>query len=391
MSQAGTQIKKIKNAPKLRFPEFDEEWTKSTLGEYTKSIASGKSSNINIAEGSYVIYGSTGRIGTTNKFEYSGCKILVARVGANAGNIYRVDGKYGVSDNTLIVDLNENADISFIYNLIEKTNLNRLVFGSGQPLVTGGQLKKLKIVVSSKKEQHKIADFLTVVDGKINALDKKVGLLKKYKKGMMQKIFPPTGGQVPEIRFKDEDGNKYPDWEEKQISKLAIINPKIQRLPDDFIYIDLESVNQGILLYEKRIKKDYAPSRAQRLLKQQDILYQTVRPYQKNNLYFTLSGNYVASTGYAQLRAKENPVFLYHLLHTDKFVNDVLIRCTGTSYPAINSTDLAGIYCKAPRHVEEQQKIADFLTTIDDKIQFEERKLADARRFKKFLLQQMFV
>jgi len=98
----------------------------------------------------------------------------------------------------------------------------------------------------------------------------------------------------------------------------------------------------------------------------------------------------VASTGYAQLRAKGSAEFLYQILHTTSFVNRVLARCTGTSYPAINSSDLAKIHFSIPS-LSEQQKIADFLSSIDQKIDFVSTELNHAKIFKKGLLQQMFI
>ena len=138
-------------------------------------------------------------------------------------------------------------------------------------------------------------------------------------------------------------------------------------MPNSFIYIDLESVSGGILLKEDRIFKKDAPSRAQRLLEREDILFQTVRPYQMNNLYFDKEGVYVASTGYAQLRTEQNPKFVFQYLHYHKFVNAVLEKCTGTSYPAINSTDLSNIKISFPC-LEEQTKISSFLYLIDRRI-----------------------
>jgi len=110
-------------------------------------------------------------------------------------------------------------------------------------------------------------------------------------------------------------------------------------LPDKFIYIDLESVCNGELLKENEIEKVVAPSRAQRILKENDVLFQMVRPYQMNNLYFNKKGNYVASTGYAQIRTFQNSMYIFQYLHFQKFVDKVIERCTGTSYPSINSTD----------------------------------------------------
>src|SRR5690606_40376361 len=82
--------------------------------------------------------------------------------------------------------------------------------------------------------------------------------------------------------------------------------PKNEGLPSSFVYIDLESVENGRLLKEDFISKDGAPSRAQRVLSKNDVLFQMVRPYQKNNLFFDKEGKYVASTGYAQIRTKQN-------------------------------------------------------------------------------------
>ena len=109
-----------------------------------------------------------------------------------------------------------------------------------------------------------------------------------------------------------------------------------------------------------------------------------------NNLLFKEEGDYVASTGYAQLRAKECALFLFQLLHTEYFVNDVLDRCTGTSYPSINSTDLAAIKILLP-NIKEQKKIANYLSNIDNKIEIVNKQITQTQTFKKGLLQQMFV
>jgi len=145
------------------------------------------------------------------------------------------------------------------------------------------------------------------------------------------------------------------------------------------------------IVRSNQITKLDAPSRAQRFLYRNDILFQMVRPYQKNNYFFDLDENYVASTGYAQIRAKESSEYLYHFLHTNKFVNNVLTRCTGTSYPAINSSDLSSIKIKLPKSLKEQTKIANFLSSIDKKIEQVKSQIEESKRFKKGLLQQMFV
>lgn len=192
---------------------------------------------------------------------------------------------------------------------------------------------------------------------------------------------------VPKLRFGEFDG----EWEEKRLNDITLINPKSEDLPNEFVYLDLESVVKGSLVKKSIISKDGAPSRAQRLLKRGDILYQTVRPYQNNNYLFNPVDNlnYVSSTGYAQIRTNESNGFLYQILNSKKFTDKVLVRCTGTSYPAINSNDLKKIKLNLPT-LPEQQKIASFLTSVDKRIQLLQQKKQALEQYKKGAMQQIF-
>ena len=192
---------------------------------------------------------------------------------------------------------------------------------------------------------------------------------------------------IPKLRFPEFSG----EWEEKRLDSLSLINPKPGDLPEVFSYIDLESVKNGVLLQEKIIKKEEAPSRAQRLLEEKDILFQTVRPYQRNNYFFNSKSPTVASTGYAQFRVNKNnyPSFLYQYLYTNNFVKNVLDRCSGTSFPAISTNDLLEICLHIPS-LPEQQKIADFLSNVDSIITAETKILNALQKKKKALMQKLF-
>jgi type I restriction enzyme S subunit len=177
--------------PKLRFPEFegDGEWVENQLQEHCHNISSGKDKNQD--DGKIDLYGSTGIIGKTENESYEGDYILVARVGANAGLLNRAIGKFGVTDNTLIINLKEPEMVDFIFYSLDKIGLNKLVFGSGQPLVTGKQLKELNIPIpKNPKEQQKIASCLSAVDELIIAQQEKIDELQQHKKGLMQGLFP---------------------------------------------------------------------------------------------------------------------------------------------------------------------------------------------------------
>ncbi|GAA9861799.1 restriction endonuclease subunit S [Helicobacter pylori] len=153
------------------------------------------------------------------------------------------------------------------------------------------------------------------------------------------------------------------NWQRVRLGDIAEINPPTI-IPNVFYYIDLENVEKGQLLNKQLMTKNKAPSRARRLLSKNDILYQLVRPYQRNNYFFTLNGDYVASTGYAQIRTLQNPSFLYFALHSNYFVNAVLDRCEGTSYPAVSSNELKKCEVILPP-LNEQIAIANILSDVD--------------------------
>jgi len=184
-----------------------EEWEVKKLGEIASGIASGKS-KLKSSTGIYPVYGSTGIIGSYDFYDYEGKKILVARVGANAGTINIVEGKYCVSDNTLIIQFNQNMDILFFYYLLSNCKLNTLVFGSGQPLITGSQLKDLSIFLPPLPEQQAIASALSDVDALITALEQLITKKRNIKQGAMQQILtgkkrlPGFGGgwEVKELK-----------------------------------------------------------------------------------------------------------------------------------------------------------------------------------------------
>ena len=192
--------------------------------------------------------------------------------------------------------------------------------------------------------------------------------------------------RVPKLRFPGFTE----DWEQRKLSEVVTINPKTE-LPDEFKYVDLESVVGTNLLGFQVIKKENAPSRAQRLASYGDVFYQTVRPYQRNNYLFeNVDKDMVFSTGYAQLRSKLDSYFLLTLVQNDNFVKVVLDNCTGTSYPAINGSELGKITVYIPSNEVEANQIGKVFRGIDKSITLHQRKLEHLNLKKKALLQKLF-
>ena len=205
-----------------------------------------------------------------------------------------------------------------------------------------------------------------------------------------EKIKGSKNLNVPHLRFPEFSG----EWEMVSLQDIATINPKSDPLQNTFIYIDLEAVEKGELRKIQEIMREEAPSRAQRVIDNNDILFQCVRPYQKNNyihrILNTSNQQWVASTGYAQIRTTELPNYIYHLLNTDEFNRKVMVRCTGSSYPAINSEDLATIHLYYTPDKKEQLKISRLLDLLDKRIATQNKIIEDLKKLKSAIRKKMF-
>ncbi len=308
---------------------------------------------------------------------FAGSGETIDEIGKSAAYLLREDAYAGGDTIIFSPKKADSLFLSYLLNVGEgRKKLRELGQGQSVVHIYKSDIENLRLHLPPLDEQKRIVSVLETWDQAIQKLTQKIEKKKNTKKGLMQELL--TGKtRLPGFKGK---------WEILPLSKIAQLNPKLDPLPDRFIYIDLESVTKGILLSERQIDLTGAPSRAQRLLKEGDVIFQTVRPYQVNNLYFNKTGNYVASTGYAQLRAYGDSKFLYYILHTERFVNDVLNRCAGSNYPAINSTDLGEIEIRVPKDTKEQSSIAKILSTADLEIQAFECKLKILQEQKRYLL-----
>ncbi len=239
-------------------------------------------------------------------------------------------------------------------------------------------------ITENEVEQEKIAKLMELIDRRIQKHQALVDNLKKYKRGVDASFF--------DIKRQHCEKKLY-GWDCVPFGDVVAINPKTPALPERFIYIDLESVDFGRLQCLKYINRKDAPSRAQRVLADSDVLFQMVRPYQKNNYFFqdVFDSPVVASTGYAQIRCPDcDPVFVFEQISSDYFSQEAMLRSTGTGYPAINSEGLAEIPFFLPS-LPEQKKIGKFLSLLRTKIENENRKLEVLNKLKTALLQQLFI
>ncbi len=233
-------MEKQKNIPVLRFPEFSKSLESNNLGEITSWSSGGTPSK----ERPQYWNGNIPWITASSMhgFEYFDSEYKITKEGLINGSRLAKEGQLLIlvrgsmlfnkipvgialkdvafNQDVKSVDISAGNSAKFIlYWFFSKENvILNLVTGTG---IGAGKLdlsdlKNLTLQLPSLPEQTKIATFLTTIDDRLNQLKKKKSLLEQYKKGVMQKIFDQ------EIRFKDEDGNEYPDWEEKKLGEVAV-------------------------------------------------------------------------------------------------------------------------------------------------------------------------
>ena len=157
--------------PEIRFAGFTDPWEQRKLGEVADNIDTGRSVFCSESYGRYPVLGSTSVIGSDSSYDYEGAFLLTARVGANAGNLYRFAGKVKISDNTVFLQA-PNSD--FLFYLLSHFDLRKLSFGTGQPLVRASELRAVEIdVPKSENEQKSIAEFLDRLDSLITLHQRK--------------------------------------------------------------------------------------------------------------------------------------------------------------------------------------------------------------------------
>jgi len=365
-----------------------DDWEVKKLGDVTISIVSGKS-NTSSEIGNYPIYGSTGIIGYKNHDDYHGDKILVARVGANAGTVNKVNGRYCVSDNTLMITYPTDIDIDFAYYQLVNYKLNRIIFGSGQPLITGSQLKNVKLPFPhTKSEQSAIALRLSETDDFIKSLDRLIERKKNIKQGAMQELLT---GKKRLPRFHDK-------WETKEIETFADVTAG--GTPSTFVpeYWNgkIKWMNSGELNSKKiydvegRITELGLENSSTRLLPSKCVLIGLAGQGKTRG---TAAINYVElctnqSIGAILPNDSFVPEYLYHNL--DSRYNELRRLSTGEGgRGGLNLTILRNILVTIPPTKEEQSAIAQVLSDMDSEIEDLEQKRDKYKQIKIGMMQQL--
>ncbi|MGO2276991.1 restriction endonuclease subunit S [Vibrio casei] len=286
-----------------------------------------------------------------------------------------------------------NTRFTFYYLQSKYEDIRNLANDGGQKNLSGGLVKSLSVVLPSDvMEQAEVADFLTSVDTKISQLNEKHCLLKDYKKGVMQQIFRQ------QIRFKDDDGNAFPEWEEKLLGDIATFT-KGKSISKADISIDgiTPCIRYGELyttygeVIESVVSATSLPIKSLLFSKANDVIVPSSGETQwdiATAACVKLSG--VAYSGdLTVIRTPLNGVFLSYYFNSAK-KREIASLSQGSSVIHLYSTHLKSLKVEIPCEAE-QQKIAQFLQSLDKKINAVNEQIEQTKLFKKGLLQQMFV
>ena len=376
----------MSNIPKLRFPEFSEEWEEKKFSEIVyleneRDVC--KKSDYITTENLNKDYAGVTFNTNSNEIvpgiKYLKDDILFGNIRPYLKKVWQADRNGCVNSDVLVFKIIKDNS-KFINNIIcSDLFLSHVMNGAkGTKMPRGDKNQMMDFIakIPSLAEQQKIADFLANVDSIITAETKILNTLQKKKKALMQKLF------TRQLRFKSDDGTNFPEWEEKKLGDVCEISAGG----------DIDKENSQKIYSEQYPYAVYSNSLENKGL------------YGYAN-YFKIDGNTITVTGRGDvghaIARHEKYVPIVRLLvckpinnenvdFLENAINNTKIFIESTGVPQLTAPQLSNIFIKLPC-IEEQQKIADCLSSLDSLIQTQQKVVTAWQQRKKALLQQMFI
>lgn len=376
----------IKRAPQLRFPEFAGEWQEKRLGEVfdyqqpTPYIV--RSTECKDTYKTPVLTaGKTFILGYTNETEGAYTNLPATLFDDFTTAVQWVDFPFKVKSSAVKI-LKTKAE----YNpKIAHELLGRVQFKAENHQRHWISIhQNLSVYMPSLPEQQKIAAFLAAVDKRVALLERKVQQLEAYKRGVMQQLFSQ------QLRFTRPDGSHFPVWEKKQLGEV-FLERSDRGIPGEMLSV---TIANGVVPFSSIDKKDNSnPDKSKyKSVVKGDIVYNTMRMWQGASGLAVSSG--ICSPAYTVVIPKRGQLGLfwsYRIKNQDainlfqRWSQGLTTDTWNLKFPVFSKLEF---YCPSE---EEQQKIAEFLSALDEKIALTRQQLDKTKQFKKGLLQRMFV
>ena len=356
-----------KLVPKLRFSGFDDEWKTYKL----KDLLHNKSSSISINQlddnvGNYPLYGASGFLKCIDFYEMDSDYISIVKDGSGVGNISFHEKNTSVVNTSQYILPKENLNIHFIFYLLQTINLNKYKTGSTIPHIYFKDYSIEKVKIPKYDEQKKIGILLKNLDAKIEILDNKLQMCQNFKKYLMQQIF------TQKLRFDFSDEWNYVNF--NNIFKSASTKKYQIKSAEIMANGDFEVIDQG-----KDEIAGYFNDKNKLCYELPIIIYGDHTTFVK----FRDKPFIVGADGVKLLLPKidSNLKYLFYAL---EYFN---IKPEGYKR---HFSIIKKIKLPIPS-LEEQNEISEMFSSVDNKLKYTQKQLQETKKFKKGLLQQMFV
>jgi len=384
------------NIPKLRFPVFTGEWEEKKLGEVCEVKKGQQINNSELTKDTSLfpmLNGGSTISGYYIKSNSPANTITISEGGNSCGFVSFMKVDFWAGGHCYVINHKTNITNHFLFQSLKykENDIMRLRVGSGLPNIQKNSLLcEISISLPSLPEQEKIAEFLTEMDNLIAAQGEKVEALKEKKKGLMQQLFPQNGETTPRLRFPGFEGK----WREKKLGEVGNTISGLTYSPSNvsnngLLVLRSSNIKNGTLcfddcVYVQSIKK-YNP------VKENDILICV-----RNGSTNLIGKNALIPRGLSSAFGAFMMVFrstawsfVFQLLRTERY-SEQIEQNLGARINSINSEDFKNYTFLFPPTTVEQQKIASFLSELDNLIAAESDKLENLKNYKKGLMQQLF-
>ncbi|WP_273992808.1 restriction endonuclease subunit S [Vibrio parahaemolyticus] len=386
--------------PELRFPEFINSWEIKHIGKVAENLDSKRKpiTQQDRVSGSTPYYGASGIIDYVDGYIYDESLLCISEDGANLiarsyPIAFSIHGKTWVNNHAHVLKFKYSYTQTIVENYLNNISLEDYLTGMAQPKLNRAKLDIIPIPLPlDLKEQQKIAAFLSSMDDLITTNNKKLDSLKLHKKGLLQKLFPAEGKNIPELRFDGFEG----EWEEVELRKLGDLISGLTYSPDDvrasgLLVLRSSNVQNGKIVYEDNVFVE--PNIKGANISEPDDILICVRNGSKALIgkNALIPQNVPLSThgAFMTMFRSKCAQFTFQLLQTDAYQKQVDADL-GATINSINGKQLLKYKFKIPRSNDEKEMIVSCLSSLDDLINAQTDKIEVLKEYKKGLMQQLF-
>ncbi len=378
-----------------------EEWEVKKLGEIL-NIQTGKmNAQDSIEDGIYPFFTRCKEVQKINEYKYDTEALFIAGEGNFDVKYYK--GKFNLHQRTyMLTAIKENVvDLKFMKNAIQP-RIIRLVstsVGSTVQSLRKPIIEELEVSIPPLPEQEKIADILSSVDEQIEAADEQIAVTKELKRGLMQKLL--TKG-IRHTKFKLTELGEIPEeWEVKKLGEVAKFQGGFAFKSGDYSsygikLVKITNVQQKNISWEDMmyLPQDFYNDYKSFRLYKNDIVMAMTRPIISTGIKVAMVKDEDMPSllnqrvGRFNVSEKIEKSYIYHTCFSVYFIDKIRELCTATNQPNISGAQIENILIILPS-LQEQQQIAEILSSVDEQIEVKEVKKSELQELKKGLMQKL--